>query len=158
MVGFLQAQPGIFRTATYRSYFLHNYLQTFQLEDMGGYLSVFPKSYAEFIYLSQPHQGNMPDGFSRWLDLEHLGHPLLSMAGMKYFVAPAGADLAPAKGKPHIHGIHTATGISTAPTYLSTGMAPSKLRVVDCSLADDPCFSGRQGGLSFISIARLHQA
>ena len=94
MVAFLQAQPGIFRTATYRSYFLHNYLQTFQLEDMGGYLSVFPKSYAEFIYLSQPHQGNMPDGFSRWLDLEHLGHPLLSMAGMKYFVAPAGADLA----------------------------------------------------------------
>ena len=94
MIEFLKAQPGIFRTASYHSYFLHNYLQAFHLEDLGGYLSVFPKSYAEFVWLSQDYQGTIPDGFRRWLAIEHLGHPLLSMAGMKYFVGPAGARLA----------------------------------------------------------------
>jgi hypothetical protein len=92
-IEFLKSQTSLFRTGSSRQFF-DNYLQTHRVEDIAGYLSIYPRSYAEFIFLTQDYRGTMPAWYSRWLRVEYIGHPLLSMAGMKYYVVPKGAALA----------------------------------------------------------------
>jgi hypothetical protein len=92
MISFLKNDPGTFRTASMGP-FLHNYLSTFNIESITGYLSIYPRSHGETLQLTQNYNGNMPTAFSRWLELSYLGHPLLDMMGLKYVVVPSDSTI-----------------------------------------------------------------
>jgi hypothetical protein len=61
----------------------------FQIDDIGGYASVYPKRYGEFIHLSQHGQhAGLPERMQRWMPLNQVGSPLLDIIDTKYILAP----------------------------------------------------------------------
>ena len=87
-IRFLQKDHSNYRIITYGK-FMHNSFSPFGIEDVGGYSSVYPKRYGEFLHLSQ-HGPSVPfpDSFSRWIFFERFGSPLLDMINTKYVLIP----------------------------------------------------------------------
>jgi membrane protein YfhO len=87
-IRYLQKDPAKFRIAAYGP-FLHNTFSLFRIPDIGGYSSLYPKRYGEYLHVAQ--YGNrqpVPDRFSRWVDLRRVGTPLLDLINTKYILVP----------------------------------------------------------------------
>jgi len=87
-IRYLQNDPSKFRIATYGT-FLHNTFSLFKIPDIGGYSSLYPKRYGEYLHVSQyGDRQPLPDRFSRWVDLRRVGTPLLDLINTKYILVP----------------------------------------------------------------------
>ena len=81
---FLQRDTSNFRVVNI-GFFLHNFLVPFQIQDIGGYASFYPKRYAEYLHLSQKGpDAPLPDRFFRWTMFHRYGSPLLNLLNTKY--------------------------------------------------------------------------
>ncbi|MEW6668838.1 MAG: YfhO family protein [Thermodesulfobacteriota bacterium] len=87
----LQQDNSLFRVATAGHRFMHNTLAPFGVDDLGGYVSVYPRRYGEFLHVSEEGpQAPIPDHFSRWVFLSNFGSPLLDLVNVKYVLMPPG--------------------------------------------------------------------
>ncbi|MCG6895410.1 MAG: YfhO family protein, partial [Desulfobacteraceae bacterium] len=92
-IRYLKNDPTLFRTIHFGN-FSPNFLSAFGIEDVGGYQSIYPKRYGEFIHLSQygPDMP-LPDHFSRWMQFVRFGLPVLHILNTKYILLPTSARL-----------------------------------------------------------------
>ena len=87
-IRYLQNDPSKFRIAAYGS-FLHNTFSLFKIPDIGGYSSLYPRRYGEYLHVGQ-YGGRqpLPDRFSRWVSLRRFGSPLFDLINTKYILVP----------------------------------------------------------------------
>lgn len=101
-IRFLQQDRSIFRVITHDS-FLHNGLSFYGIDDIGGYASLFPKRYGEFLHLGQyGPEIPPPDYFSRWTFFTTFGSPHLELLNVKYVLLPPGSRI-DAPGLKHVY-------------------------------------------------------
>jgi hypothetical protein len=68
---------------------MHNSFAAFDIADIGGYHSFYPKRYAEYLFLSQHGPGKpLPEKFSRWTQFGSFGSPLIDLINTKYVLLP----------------------------------------------------------------------
>ncbi len=93
-IRFLQKDSTKFRVVTVGN-FLHNALAVYNLEDIGGYGSFYPRRYGEFLHLTQHGYtpGSLPDKFNRWIFFSRLDSPLLDFLNTKYALIPPHARI-----------------------------------------------------------------
>jgi len=93
-IEFLKDDPSLFRVASMPQ-FLLNGMSPFDIEDVGGYASFFPRRYGELIELSANKE--LTDlsqvQLKQWYSFSSLASPILSMLNTKYFLATPGAKL-----------------------------------------------------------------
>ena len=92
-IRFLQQDRSKYRVMTAPT-FLHNAFMAYGIDDIGGYVSLYPKRYGEYLHLSQ--QGPAappPDAFSRWTNFTSFGSPLLDLLNTKYLLLPARTEI-----------------------------------------------------------------
>ncbi|CAN2043752.1 Membrane protein 6-pyruvoyl-tetrahydropterin synthase-related domain-containing protein [Candidatus Magnetomoraceae bacterium gMMP-1] len=90
-IHFLQNDDSKYRIISFGN-FLHNSLAQFEIEDIGGYSSFYPRRYGEFLHLSQKGQGAPHEKLSRWTSFNSFGSPLLDLINTKYILVPASAE------------------------------------------------------------------
>jgi len=87
-IRFLKKAPPMLRVAAFGN-FLHNTFSPFNIHDIGGYASFYPKRYGEFLHLSQHGlHTQLPDRFKRATELNKFGSPLLDLINLKYIIVP----------------------------------------------------------------------
>jgi hypothetical protein len=93
-IKFLKDDPSVFRVASMPQ-FLLNGMSPFDIEDVGGYASFFPRRYGELIELSaNTNETDLSNiHLKQWYSFSSLASPILSMLNTKYFLAPPGAML-----------------------------------------------------------------
>jgi len=76
------------------SNFLHNALFAYGVDDIGGYSSLYPKRYGEYLHLSQNgSESPPPDVFNRWTFFNRFGSPLLNLLNTKYLLLSPGTEI-----------------------------------------------------------------
>jgi len=92
-IRFLQKDKSKFRIMTFGSFLQHSFVP-FEIEDLSGYGSFYPKRYAQYLHLSQ-HDLNtpFPEKFSRWITFKKFGSPLLDIVNTKYLLTPKSMSL-----------------------------------------------------------------
>ena len=99
-IRFLKADNSKFRIISFGN-FLHNSLAAYNLSDVGGYHSFYPKRYGEFLHLSQyGPDAPLPDRFHRWTYFRTFGSPLLDLINVKYLLLPPAATIQSSRLKP----------------------------------------------------------
>jgi len=99
-IRFLQADKSKFRIISFGN-FLHNSFAAYNLSDVGGYHSFYPKRYGEFLHLSQyGSDAPLPDRFHRWTYFRTFGSPLLDLINVKYLLLPPAATIDSSRLKP----------------------------------------------------------
>ena len=92
-IRYLEEKPFDFRAMTFGS-FLHNYLAPFEVQEIGGYSSFFPKRFGEYLHLSQKGLSEpAPEQFSSWTRFNKIGSPLINLLNTRYFLLPPTAEL-----------------------------------------------------------------
>jgi hypothetical protein len=92
-IQFLQNQPGKYRAMSFGNFF-HNTLSAFNIEDIGGYSSFFPRRYGEYLYASQTGRADsIPNSFNRWITFQSYISPLINIVNVKYLLTPPGMML-----------------------------------------------------------------
>ncbi|MBF0100328.1 MAG: YfhO family protein [Desulfobacterales bacterium] len=87
-IQFLKDDTSKYRIITFGN-FMHNSFAPFDIEDIGGYDSMYPKRYAEFLHLSQyGPAAPFPDNFSRWSHFSSYNSPLFDLLNVKYVLVP----------------------------------------------------------------------
>ena len=88
-ISFLKNDSSQYRIMTFGNFF-HNSFAPFNIQDIGGYASFYPKQYGEFLHLSQ-YGSNVPfsDNFNRWIFFRTFGSPLLDLINTKYLLLPS---------------------------------------------------------------------
>jgi hypothetical protein len=87
-IRFLKKDKSDYRIITYGN-FMNNSFAPFDIADVGGYSSLYPRRYGEFLHLSQYGLGvPIPDEFSRWTRFKTFGSPLLDLINTKYILLP----------------------------------------------------------------------
>jgi len=87
-IRFLKADKSKFRIISFGN-FLHNSFAAYNIADVGGYHSFYPKRYGQFLHLSQyGPDAPLPDRFHRWTDFQAFGSPLLDLINIKYILLP----------------------------------------------------------------------
>jgi hypothetical protein len=87
-IRFLQKDTSLFRIMSFGR-FLHNSFAAFDIADIGGYHSFYPKRYGEYLHLSQNGKTDaVPNQFSRWIQFKSVGSPLLDIINTKYILCP----------------------------------------------------------------------
>jgi len=99
-IRFLKADKSKFRIISFGN-FLHNSFAAYNLSDVGGYHSFYPKRYGEFLHLSQyGPDAPLPDRFQRWTDFRTFGSPLLDLINVKYILLPPASMIQSSRLKP----------------------------------------------------------
>lgn len=97
---FLQHDKELFRCMGFSGIVMDNVLSPFNIEDIGGYASVFPRRYADYIFISQKaSEGELPKRYPNYLMLKNWKSPLLDLINMKYVLLPKAADIGDDKFK-----------------------------------------------------------
>ena len=92
-IRFLKKDKSEYRIITYGK-FMNNSFAPFNIADIGGYASFYPKRYGEFLHLSQHGSAvTPPDQFSRWIRFKKFGSPLLDIINTKYVLLPPSATV-----------------------------------------------------------------
>jgi hypothetical protein len=87
-IRFLKKDRSVYRIMT-AGRFMHNTFEPFNIQDAGGYASLYPRRYAEYIHLSQfGPDFPFPESFSRWIQCRRFGSPLLDLINIKYVLVP----------------------------------------------------------------------
>ena len=76
---------GVYRVGTLGN-FMPNGLAAFNIEDVGGYSSVYPRRYGEFWHAVNTGSDSLPGTLSRWLPLYSAASPLLDLANMRFLM------------------------------------------------------------------------
>lgn len=95
-IKFLKTDNTLFRymALNYNGIFMDNLLVPYNIEDIGGYASVFPRRYAEYIFISQhPPDTPLPKSFSHRIFLNNCISPLLDLINTKYLLLPPSAGV-----------------------------------------------------------------
>ena len=92
-IRFLRKDKSEYRIITYGK-FMHNSFAPFNIADVGGYASLYPRRYGEFLHLST-HDVTVPfpDQFSRWIRFTKFGSPLLDLINTKYVLLPPSSSV-----------------------------------------------------------------
>lgn len=92
-IGFLQKDSSKFRIMTFGN-FMNNTFTPFEIEDIGGYNSFYPKRYGDYLHLSQNGpNAPLPEESSRWIHFYNFGSPLLDIINTKYLLVPPGTKI-----------------------------------------------------------------
>jgi len=92
-IRYLEEKPFYFRAMTFGA-FLHNYLAPFDVQEVGGYSSFFPKRFGEYLHLSQKGlSAPVPERILRWTLFDKFGSPLINLLNTRYFLMPPTAKL-----------------------------------------------------------------
>ncbi|QTA81893.1 Bacterial membrane protein YfhO domain-containing protein [Desulfonema limicola] len=88
-IEFLKKDKSIYRIMTFGP-FMQNSFSKFGIEDIGGYTSVLPPRYGEFIYLSQFGSNSSPPKINKSVSIifNKFGSPLLDLINTKYLLFP----------------------------------------------------------------------
>lgn len=85
-IRFLKKDKSAYRIATHGN-FMHNSFSPFNIQDIGGYHSFYPKRYGEYLHLAQNAPDTpFPDTFSRWTNFTDFTSPLLDIINTKYIL------------------------------------------------------------------------
>jgi hypothetical protein len=89
-IRFLKEDKSAYRIIPGKQFaYMHNGFAPFDIQDVGGYGSFYPRRYAEFLHLSQHGPAApFPSEFSRWIHLEKFSSPLLNLINVKYLLIP----------------------------------------------------------------------
>ena len=99
-IRFLKADKSKFRIISFGN-FLHNSFAAYDLSDVGGYHSFYPKRYGQFLHLSQyGPEVPLPERFHRWTDFHTFGSPLLDLINIKYLLLPPASTIQSPRLKP----------------------------------------------------------
>lgn len=91
-IRFLETDTSLYRVITFGNFF-HNAFVPFNIDDVGGYASFYPKRYGEFLHLSQyGYDVPFPESFNRWIFFRTFGSPLLDLINTKYLLLPGNAS------------------------------------------------------------------
>jgi hypothetical protein len=92
-IHYLEEKPPDFRVMTFGG-FLHNYLAPFEVQEVGGYSSFFPKRFGEYLHLSQKGLSTpVPERIPSWTLFDKFGSPLINLLNARYFLMPPTANL-----------------------------------------------------------------
>lgn len=87
-IRFLKKDPSLFRIAS-AGHFFKNSFWIFGLSDIGGYASVYPKRYGEYLHMAQHGLDSpIPQQFSRWTRFTRVGSTLFDLINTKYVLLP----------------------------------------------------------------------
>jgi len=87
-IRYLAKIPPNFRAITF-GVFLHNYLAPFDVEEIGGYSSFFPKRFGEYLHLSQKGLSvPVPEQMLRWTFFNKFDSPLINLLNARYLLMP----------------------------------------------------------------------
>ena len=84
-IRFLKRDSLVYRVGTLGN-FMPNGLAAFNIEDVGGYASVYPRRYGEFWHAVNTGSDSLPPTLSRWLSLYSASSPLLDLANMRFLM------------------------------------------------------------------------
>ncbi|OGV55706.1 MAG: hypothetical protein A2017_03230 [Lentisphaerae bacterium GWF2_44_16] len=99
-IEFLKRDKALFRCMTFNGIVMDNALLPFNIEDIGGYSSVFSRRYADYIFISQMTPGTtLPGKYNYYIIFKNWKSPLLDIINMKYVLLPKAADIGDDKFK-----------------------------------------------------------
>lgn len=71
--------------------FMHNTFSVFGIEDAGGYASVYPKRYADYLALAQGlNEEDRARQITRWIRFSNPFSPMFSLLNVRYLLLPPG--------------------------------------------------------------------
>jgi hypothetical protein len=87
-IRYLGEKPPDFRAMTFGA-FLHNYLAPFDVQEVGGYSSFFPKRFGEYLHLSQKGlSAPVPERIPSWTLFDQFSSPLINLLNTRYLLFP----------------------------------------------------------------------
>jgi len=98
-IQFLKRDTEKYRVMTFGD-FLPNSFIPYNIENIGGYGSFYPKRYGEYLYESQfGPTANLTHSLSRWIVFQKIGSPLLDLLNTKYILTDTTINIKSSKLK-----------------------------------------------------------
>ena len=92
-IEFLRKDTSLYRVMSLGPFF-HNSFEAYDISDIGGYHSFYPRRYAEYLHLSQYGLDvPLPSNYNRWINFKKFGSPLFDLINTKYLLLPPSAKV-----------------------------------------------------------------
>ena len=87
-IRFLKKDKSNYRIITFGN-FMSNSFAPYGIADVGGYSSIYPKRYGEYLHLCEYGLSvPLPEQFSRWTNFRKVASPLFDLINVKYVLLP----------------------------------------------------------------------